>query len=129
MPIRTKQSQSTGRGKRRRKKLTPEDTELGFQQYLLFALGPLELSHEDLWRVTIGELNDLIIARRYKDYLEMQKQAQFAQWLMSCWVKKAPSVQDMVGVWDEKLMRPLGNREAYEIAKERIRSKKRNRIK
>ena len=96
---------------------------------MLFALGPLELSHEDLWHVTIGELNDLIIARRYKDYLEMQKKAQFAQWLMSCWLKKAPSVQDMVGVWDEKLMRPLGNREAYEIAKERIRSKKRNRIK
>ena len=45
---------------------------------MLIALGPLRLTHEDLWQLTWGEVDDLIYAWRYSEYLESQKRAQQA---------------------------------------------------
>ena len=70
-----------------------------FKQLVLTALGPLGLTHEDLWHTTYGEIQDLITAYRYKDFLASQSRAQMAIWLMSAWVKKVPSVSDLVGYW------------------------------
>jgi len=52
-----------------------------------------------LWHITYGEIQDLIVAYRYKEFLASQNRAQMAVWLMSAWVKKVPSVSDLVGHW------------------------------
>jgi hypothetical protein len=66
----------------------------------LFALGPLGLSHEDLWFVTNGELGDLLDAWNYKQYLERRERAHMTCILANMWSKRHISVQDIVGVWD-----------------------------
>jgi len=39
------------------------------------------------------------VAYKYKEFLASQNRAQMAIWLMSAWVKKVPSVSDLVGYW------------------------------
>lgn len=67
----------------------------------LIALGPLRLSHEDLWRLTWGELEDLIYAWRYSEYLEYQKIAHLAAWLLngSGNLKMPIRADELVGRW------------------------------
>ena len=65
----------------------------------LFALGPLGLSHEDLWTVTNGELGDRMEAHRYKTYLERRERAVMTAALMNIHLKRSVSVQDLVGIW------------------------------
>lgn len=86
------------------------------------ALGPLGLRHDDLWRLTPGEVQDLAEGYRYREYLEARRQARFARWILSAWCRKVPSVDEMTGVWDNgEIMTPL---ERYHRAKERIAGKR-----
>ncbi len=88
--------------------------------YLFF--GPLERSHEDLWRVSVGELGDLIEGWRYNQYLQSRRDARLARWIVSAWCKRVPSVEDMTGVWDDGLI--LGKAERYQRIKRKILKKK-----
>jgi uncharacterized protein (DUF433 family) len=65
----------------------------------LFALGPLGLSHEDLWQVTNGQLGDLLDAWHYKQYLERRERAYMTSILANLWSKRRITVQDIVGIW------------------------------
>jgi hypothetical protein len=67
----------------------------------LFALGPLGLSHEDLWQVTNGQLGDLLDAWHYKQYLERRERAYMTSILANMWSKRHITVQDIVGVWHQ----------------------------
>lgn len=82
------------------------------------AFGPLGLRHEDLWRVTPGEVRDLIEGYRYKEYLDARKDARLARWILSVWCRQVPSADEMTGVWDDgEIMTPA---QQYRRAKERI---------
>jgi hypothetical protein len=65
----------------------------------LFALGPLGLSHEDLWFVTNGQLGDLVVAWNYRQYLERKERAYMTSILANLWSKRRIGVQDIVGIW------------------------------
>jgi hypothetical protein len=67
----------------------------------LFALGPLGLSHEDLWFVTNGQIGDRIDAWNYKQYLERRERAYMTSILANMWSKRRISVQDIVGIWHD----------------------------
>jgi hypothetical protein len=74
---------------------------------VLIALGPLRLEHEDLWQKTWGQIEDLIQAWRYREYLESRNRAQLATWLLngSGNLKHPIGVEDLVGHWvDGKVM-------------------------
>ena len=64
-------------------------------------LGPLKLKHDDLWKLTIGEYEDLCHAWSYDNYLENQKIALLATWLLngSGNLKYPVYVEDLVGRW------------------------------
>ena len=49
----------------------------------LAVLGPLHLTHKHLWSLTWGEVDDLLHAWRYNEYLEMTKLATFEYALVS----------------------------------------------
>ncbi len=83
------------------------------------------MTFEDLWRITVGEFEDMIIAYRYNEYLESRKRAQLAGCILSGLVTRPPSIQDIAGIWDDKTMRVYDKMEMYELIKERIKNKKR----
>jgi hypothetical protein len=90
----------------------------------LLALGPLRLSHDDLWHITWGELDDLIYAWRYSEYLESQKRAQQAAWIMNaCGRLKHPvRTNDLAGYWvDGQIM---SKNEYHEHLKNKVRSRR-----
>ncbi len=91
---------------------------------LLAALGPLRLSHEDLWRLTWGEVDDLLYAWKYAEYLESQKRAQSAAWIMNASgnLKHPVRVEDLVGHWVDG--RVLSKNEYHEHLKATIRGRK-----
>ena len=91
---------------------------------LLFALGPLNLTFDDLWRITVGEFSDLSAAYRYNEHLEARKRAQLACCILSGLVKRPPSIQDIAGVWDDKTMRVYDKMEMYQLIKRRIQKNK-----
>jgi hypothetical protein len=90
----------------------------------LVALGPLRLSHDDLWRLTWGEVEDLAYAWRYSEFLETQKRAQHAAWILngSGNLKRPLRVEDLSGYWVDG--RILDKNEYHEYQKERIRAKR-----
>jgi len=90
----------------------------------LVALGPLRLSHDDLWRLTFGELDDLIYAWRYSEFLESQKRAQHAVWIMTASgnLKRPLRVEDLSGYWVDG--RIMDKNEYHEYQKRRIRAKR-----
>lgn len=51
--------------------------------------------------MTLGELSDLIAARRYRDYLEARRDARLACWIAngSGMRTEALHVEDLVGYW------------------------------
>ena len=63
------------------------------------ALGPLGLSHEDLWHVTRGQLNDLIHAYNYKCYLVRRERAELAAFVAIYQCRKPPSIDKLCGEW------------------------------
>ena len=89
----------------------------------LLALGPLRLSHEDLWRLTWGEMDDLIFAWRYREYLEAQKRAQLGAWIMNASgnLKHPVNAQDLAGYWVNG--RVLSKNEYHEHLKSRVRTR------
>lgn len=91
---------------------------------MLTALGPLRLTHEDLWRLTWGEVDDLIYAWRYSEYLETQKRAQHAAWIMNAAgnLKRPVRVEDLSGFWVDGEV--LNKNEYHEYQKRRIQARK-----
>jgi len=90
----------------------------------LFALGPLTRTHEDLWCLTWGEIEDLIAAWRYSQYLESRKQARLAAWIINGTTKRKHPVrvEDLVGYWvDGEIM---SKNDYFEYSKEKIKQKK-----
>lgn len=73
----------------------------------LAVLGPLHLTHGHLWSLTWGEVDDLLYAWRYNEYLRMTKLATLGSWLLNASGNLKHSVKptDLVGHWvDGKVM-------------------------
>jgi hypothetical protein len=90
----------------------------------LFALGPLGLSHEDLWFVTNGQLSDLTEAWEYKQHLERTERAYMTSILVNMWSKRRISAQDIAGVWDRRRGRAVPKEDMVENWKARRRRRK-----
>lgn len=90
----------------------------------LIALGPLRLFHEDLWRLTWGEVQDLVHGYRYREYLETRRAAQHAAWIMNaCGRLKHPvKCDDLAGYWVDG--RVLSKNEYHEHLKKRVKTRK-----
>lgn len=90
----------------------------------LIALGPLRLSHEDLWRLTWGEVQDLVHGYRYREYLETRRAAQHAAWIMNaCGRLKHPvKCDDLAGYWVDG--RVLSKNKYHEHLKKRVKTRK-----
>jgi len=95
----------------------------------LAALGPLQLTHEDLWRLSWGEIEDLVYAFRYREYLESAKRAQHAAWIMNASgnLKHPVRVEDLVGHWVDGQV--MSKNEYFEHCKARIQRNKETRRK
>ena len=65
------------------------------------ALGPLSLSHEDLWHITHGQLIDRIIAYNYSAYLR-RREAAIAAAYTAIWQnsKQHHTIDQLCGVWN-----------------------------
>jgi hypothetical protein len=94
---------------------------------LLTALGPLRLSYDDVWTLTWGEVEDLVYAWRYSEFLETQKRAQHAAWLMNATgnLKRPVRVEDLSGFWVDGEV--LSKNEYHEYQKRRIQARKERR--
>jgi hypothetical protein len=94
---------------------------------VLLALGPLRLSHKDLWTLTWGELEDLIRAWTYAEYLETRKRAQLAAWILngSGHLKTPVRVNDLAGRWVDG--RVMTEKQYREYLKRKMQEKKRRR--
>ncbi len=90
----------------------------------LVALGPLKLSHEDLWRLSWGEVEDLLYAWRYAEYLESRHRAQHATWILngSGNLKHTIRVEDLVGHWVDGQVMSKGD--YHEFLKRKIKARK-----
>lgn len=100
------------------------------EEMRLLALGPLRLSHNDLWDITWGELEDLIYAWRYSEYLETQKRAQLGAWIMNASGNMKHTIQpiDLCGHWVNGKI--LSKNEYHNYLKQKIKKrKKRNKDK
>lgn len=107
-----------------KKKLTAGDWEDVIKEVALIALGPLCLTHEDLWCRTLGEIEDLIYAYQYRAFLSLREKAQTAAWIMNAagTLKHQVSAEDLVGHWvDGKIM---SKGEYFDYCKEKIKQKK-----
>ncbi len=95
----------------------------------LAALGPLRLTHEDLWRLAWGEIEDLVYAYQYREYLESAKRAQHAAWIMNTSgnLKTPVRVEDLIGHWVDGRIMSKG--EYFEYCKKRIQRNKDKRLK
>jgi hypothetical protein len=100
------------------------DWERAYRGIILAALGPLRLTHKDLWELTWGEIDDLVYAYKYREYLESLKRAQHAVWLMNASgnLRHPVRVEDLVGYWaDGEIM---GKNEYFQYCKDKIKRKK-----
>ena len=90
-------------------------------------LGPLHLTHDHLWSLTWGQVDDLLHAWRYTDYLEKLKIATLGAWIhnVSGNVKHTVKPTDLVGQWVDG--RVMSESQYHEYLREKIRSKKRGR--
>jgi hypothetical protein len=93
--------------------------------FYLSALGPLGLTHEDLWRLTRGEIADLAHAYRYKKFLDMQSMAVLAFYIAAAQTGKAKSIDQLCGVWEGG--RAMTQEEAAEYYREKARERKNGR--
>lgn len=69
------------------------------EKLYLYALGLLNLDHEELWWITNGQLADLIVAHEYRLFRQRQEQAIHTVALFNLWSEKKISIQDLTGVW------------------------------
>lgn len=85
-------------------------------------MGPLQLGiHFDL-KYTLGEVTDLIIAHRYKNYLEQRDRMQVALLVISPHVKNVPNLDDITGIWyNNRIITP---KDKYYIDKAKAQSYK-----
>ncbi len=90
----------------------------------LAVLGPLRLSHDDLWCLTWGEVQDLLHAYRYREYLDTRQMAQHAAWIMNATgrLKHPVKCDDLAGYWVDG--RVLSKGEYHEHLKNRVRARK-----
>ena len=90
----------------------------------LAVLGPLHLTHENLWNLTWGEVDDLLHAWRYTEYLEMTKYATLGSWLVNVSgnVKHTIKPTDLIGHWVDG--RVLSESQYHIYLKEKIKAKK-----
>jgi len=90
----------------------------------MFALGPLCLTHDDLWHLTWGEAQDRLEAHQYAEYLDARKRAQMATWVLngSGRLKHPIRVEDLVGHWVDGQVMSKG--EYLEHAKRKIAANK-----
>ena len=95
-----------------------------WKQLYLSALGPLQLDiHFDL-HYTLGEITDLIIAHRYRTYLEQRDRIQVALLIISPHVKNVPNLDDITGVWcDGRVLTP---KDKYYVDKQKALDYKKN---
>lgn len=65
------------------------------------AFGPLQLRHDELWNLSLGELLDLIDGYRYRDWLESRRLMTAAVLIANCSgnLRHPLSVEDLVGRW------------------------------
>ncbi|WP_307755903.1 hypothetical protein [uncultured Cloacibacillus sp.] len=63
------------------------------------ALGPLGLRHEDLWHITRGELEDLIVAYNYRRHLELEDMALAAIFTGLAFGGDTKQIYDLLGSW------------------------------
>lgn len=90
---------------------------------MYMAFGPLGLTYNDLWSVTLADLNDMAEGWRYNRFLEARRDARLAMWIrVMVWAKKAPSVEDLTGVWEDGQV--MSKEEQYRRIVKRMRTKK-----
>lgn len=91
---------------------------------MLALLGPLGFRPSELWILTWGEAKDLLEAWRYREYLDSQKRAQMACWLLngSGNLKHSINIADLVGYWVDGQV--MGKEEYREFLEEKVRRKK-----
>ena len=90
----------------------------------LAVLGPLHLTHENLWKLTWGEVDDLLHAWRYTEYLEMTKYATLGSWLINVSgnVKHTVKPTDLIGHLVD--CRVMSESQYHTYLKEKIKAKK-----
>lgn len=90
---------------------------------MYMAFGPLGLTYNDLWSVTLADLNDMAEGWRYNRFLEARRDARLAMWIrVMVWAKKAPSVEDLTGVWEDGQV--MSKEEQYRRIIRKIRNKR-----
>ena len=85
------------------------------------ALGPLGLTHEDLWHITTGEIQDLVIAHNYQRHLKRREDYILASLIGAAMGSKYPSMDEVCGRWlDNRVMEPEeANEYVLELARRR----------
>lgn len=85
-----------------------------------FAFGPLALSEDDLWHLTLGQLLDMEGGYRYREYLQARNDARLACWICngSGMRSKAMDADDLLGYWESG--RVLDKHEYMEHCKRRV---------
>jgi hypothetical protein len=61
------------------------------------AFGPLNLSHEQFWSLTIAEFNDLVEGYVWREERQMERMAQLAVWITAPHLKKPWTVEKLLG--------------------------------
>lgn len=90
---------------------------------MYMAFGPLGLTYNDLWSVTLADLNDMAEGWRYNRFLDARRDARLAMWIrVMVWAKNAPSVEDLTGVWEDGQV--MSKEEQYRRIVKRMRTKK-----
>lgn len=90
---------------------------------MYMAFGPLGLTYNDLWSVTLADLNDMAEGWRYNRFLDALRDARLAMWIrVMVWAKKAPSVEDLTGVWEDGQV--MSKEEQYRRIVRKIRNKR-----
>lgn len=90
---------------------------------MYMAFGPLGLTYNDLWVVTLADLNDMAEGWRYNRFLEARRDARLAMWIrFMVWAKKAPSIEDLTGIWEDGQV--MSKEEQYRRIVQKIRDKR-----
>ena len=82
------------------------------------------MTREDLWKITLGELQDAIDAYRYNEYLKSRRDARLAVWICNGggMRSKPLHINDLVGEWVDG--RVLSREEHFDYLKKKVRKRK-----
>ena len=61
--------------------------------------GCLGLSRQDLWRLTLGEIQDMITGYNYRRYLDSRRDAEHAIFVAACFGGKIGNIEELCGRW------------------------------